>query len=110
MKRFFIGATAGLVLTFAASGVCRAADVEPENLRRGLIATYRNNAGPNPAEVVQLDPTIALALKANEAAHPRLGVDGGTVVWQGYVNILRAGAYRFTVRLRGDFKLKIGDK
>ncbi len=110
MKRYPIGAIAGLMLILAPATVCRAADVEPESLRPGLVATYRDNSKPTPAEVVQLDPTIALALKANEAAHPRLGTDGGTVVWQGYVNILRGGAYRFTVRLRGDFKMKIGGK
>ncbi len=108
MLRHSIAALAGLVLLSA--GRCHAADIEPGSLRRGLIATYRDNAKPTPAEIVQLDPTIALALKANEADHPRLATDGGTVAWQGHINILRGGTYRFSVRLRGEFTLKIGGK
>ena len=45
-----------------------------------------------------------------EAAHPRLLADGGTVVWKGYVNILRSGNYRFQANLRGKFRLTVGGK
>ena len=107
MNRLVMGVLGGLVL---AAVPCRADDIEPDSLRRGLVATYRDNAKPQPAEVSQIDATIALALQPTEAAHPRLGAGGGTVVWRGYLNVLRGGAYRFTVRLRGDFKLKIGGK
>ncbi len=84
--------------------------IEPEELRRGLVTTYRDAAQPTPAEVVRLEPGIALALKPGEAPHPRLRADGGTVGWQGYVNILRRRAYRFQVRLRGRFRLRVADK
>jgi mono/diheme cytochrome c family protein len=111
MRRTLLGALAALLVGLAPSTALWAADVEPEQLRRGLIVTYRDNAKPTPAEVIQLDATIALALKVSEAAHPRLSADGGTVVWQGYINIVRGGTYRFTTKnLHGEFKLKIGDK
>ena len=47
-------------------------EVSEEDLKPGLIATHRDDTKPTPAEVVQLQPTIALALKAGEAVHPRL--------------------------------------
>lgn len=84
--------------------------IEPEELRRGLVATYRDAAKPTPTEVARLEPQIALALAADEAPHPRLRTDGGGVAWRGYVNILRRGSYRFGVRLRGRFRLKIAGK
>src|SRR5438445_3595915 len=83
-------------------------EVERENLRPGLVTTYRDaGRGPlSPAvEIIQLEPTMALALKAGEAAHPRLSADGGTIRWQGYLNVLRAGNYLFAVTLRGNFRL-----
>jgi mono/diheme cytochrome c family protein len=84
--------------------------VQAEDLRRGLVTTYRDGARPHPAEVVQLEPTVALALKAGEAPDPRLRADDGTVVWKGYLNVLRGGAYRFHVRLRGRLLLTVGGK
>jgi mono/diheme cytochrome c family protein len=83
---------------------------EPEDLRRGLVTTYRDNARPKPVEIVRLEPTIALALGEGEAAHPQLAADAGTVTWKGYLNVLRAGKYRFRVVLRGQFKLGVGGK
>src|SRR5262245_37591772 len=77
------------------------ADVDLDDLRPGLIATYRDMAKPTSIEFVKVDPTIAIHWKAGEAAHPRLAADGGSVEWQGYVNILRAGNYRFSARLIG---------
>jgi cbb3-type cytochrome oxidase cytochrome c subunit len=83
---------------------------EPEELRRGLIATYRDAARPTPASVVRLEPRIALALKAGETAHPRLRADGGSVAWQGYIVIPQTGDYRFAVRLRGRFRLQVAGR
>jgi cytochrome c551/c552 len=83
--------------------------VEPEDLSRGLVAVYRDTAEPA-REVWQLEPTIALALKAGESPHPRLSADGGSARWQGYINLVRAGEYRFTARLRGRFRLRVAGK
>jgi mono/diheme cytochrome c family protein len=81
-----------------------------EDLRRGLVTTYRDDARPNPTEIVRLEPTVALALGPGEAAYPRLGAGGGAVQWKGYLNVLRGGAYRFRARLRGEFRLTVGGK
>ncbi|HMC66592.1 MAG TPA: hypothetical protein VKI65_16785 [Gemmataceae bacterium] len=106
-----------LVMVVGKAPVGAAGEVERENLRPGLVTTYRDagpqgaNAPRSPAvEIVQLEPRIALALKAGEAAHPRLAADGGTIRWDGYLNVLRAGNYRFAVTLRGKFRLVIGGK
>jgi mono/diheme cytochrome c family protein len=96
-----VGAAAMLLLP---PGAGRA--VEPENLRHGLIAAFRD-AGNPPAEVIRLEPSVALALKAGEAAHPALHPDGGLVVWRGYLNVIRSGPYRFLANLRGKFRLTL---
>ena len=46
-----------------------------------------------------MEPTIALALRAGEAIHPRLAADA-SARWNGYLKILRPGPYRFTATLR----------
>jgi mono/diheme cytochrome c family protein len=79
-------------------------------LSPGLVATYRDAGQQNPVEIVLPEPTIALAFKNGEAPHPRLRADGGTVRWQGYLNVLRAGTYQFSARLRGKFRLTIAGK
>jgi mono/diheme cytochrome c family protein len=81
--------------------------VDVEDLRPGLVATYTDSTS---SRVTQLDPIPALALKQDEAPHPRLRADGGKAEWQGYINILRAGEYRFGATLRGGVRLRIGDR
>jgi prolyl oligopeptidase PreP (S9A serine peptidase family)/mono/diheme cytochrome c family protein len=103
---------ATIIWTLAAAGmtgVVRGA-VDPDDLRPGLIAVYRDSARPTPREVVQLDPILAINWKANESAHPRLEAEGGTVRWEGSINVLRAGVYQFGVRLRGKFRLQVAGK
>ena len=87
----------------------RASADEPKvaDLHHGLVATYRD---ASKTEIQRLEPTVALALKAGESAHPRLDGKSETVEWKGYLNVLRGGNYRFRVRLIGDFKLSIAGK
>jgi cytochrome c2/mono/diheme cytochrome c family protein len=84
--------------------------IEPEDLTPGLVATHRDAAKPTSVSVVRLEPQIALALKAGESPHPRLQAGPGRTTWEGYVNILRRGPYRFLVRIRGQFTLKVAGK
>jgi mono/diheme cytochrome c family protein len=104
------GVAAWAVVLSAGLYAAAGAPVDPEALRPGLVATYRDAARPTPAEVVRLEPVIALALKAGEAPHPRLGADGGTARWEGHLNVVRAGSYRFRVRLRGRFRLTLAGR
>jgi mono/diheme cytochrome c family protein len=94
-------------LLFARDATAAQEKVEVEDLRLGLVVTYTDKA---PTAVTQLDPIPALALKPGEAPHPRMRADGGTAVWQGYVNILRAGEYRFGATLRGGVRILLGGK
>jgi mono/diheme cytochrome c family protein len=80
------------------------------DLRRGLVATYRDDARPTAREVVRIEPTVALALKAGEAPHSRLSGTDGTARWQGLLTVARGGKYRFDVRLRGRFRLEIAGR
>jgi mono/diheme cytochrome c family protein len=86
------------------------ADIAPDDLAPGLIATYRDAGKKTATEIVLLEPTIALALKKGEAAHPRLRADGGTIRWKGYLNILQVGSYRFSARLRGLLRVTVAGK
>jgi mono/diheme cytochrome c family protein len=81
--------------------------VDVEELRPGLVARYADGAQ---TVVTQLDPIPALSLKENEAPHPRMRADGGETGWQGYINLLRAGDYRFGATLRGTVRVLIGGK
>jgi cbb3-type cytochrome oxidase cytochrome c subunit len=101
----------GLIL-YLAAGTAWAADpeVQPEDLRRGLITVYRDNGQPTPGESIRLEPTITLSLKSGEAPHPGLRADGGAVVWKGHVTLFRGGVHRFQVRLRGQFRLRVAGK
>jgi mono/diheme cytochrome c family protein len=99
----------GLILGLLTAEPVRADKVPSvEELRRGLIATYRD-AGKPPTTAVRLEPTVALALKAVESPDPRLR-PSGTAVWRGYLNILRADVYRFSARLRGQLRVRVGGK
>ena len=100
-----------VLLTLASPRPSKAADAapEPEDLRRGLVTIFTDKTAP-PVEIVRLEPTVAVSLQANEAAHPRLRPDGGTVVWKGYINVIRSGAYHFQANLRGRFRMTIGGK
>jgi mono/diheme cytochrome c family protein len=83
------------------------AQVDVEELRPGLVARYGDSAQ---TVVTQLDPIPAMFLKGNEAPHPRLRADGGKSSWQGYINLLRAGDYRFGATLRGSVRVLLGGK
>src|SRR5437879_4639169 len=89
---------AGAAVALAAFGMVSpsepaAAQVKREQLRPGVVATYRSG-GKNPVELAQLEPTLALTLKAGESPHPRLAADGGSIHYSGYLNIVRPGSYR----------------
>jgi mono/diheme cytochrome c family protein len=99
----------GLLLILGAPALGADA-VDTADLRPGLVATYRDAARPVPGEIVRLEPTIALSLKAGETAHPRLAADGGSARWEGFLNVARAGNYRFRAVVRGRLRLTVGGK
>jgi len=96
------------VLLFAALPATADDAVDADLLRPGLAAVYRDAAKPTANEVVCREPTIALALSPGEAPHPRLGAEGGSARWGGYLRIPRAGEYQFRAVVRGQFRLTIG--
>lgn len=86
-----------------------ASSVELEELRPGLVARC-TDAGKPPVEVVRLESSVGLNWKASETAHPRLAAEGNTTTWTGYVNLLRAGNYRFTATIRGKVSVRVAGK
>src|SRR5436309_6378934 len=83
------------------------ADVSPEELRPGLVTTFADQAG---TRIVRLEPAVALNLAAGEAAHPRLSAEGGTVRWEGSLNLVLSGEYRFSARLRGKLRVTVAGR
>src|SRR4051812_20534257 len=75
--------------------------VEPAELKPGLVATFVESAdGRAGTTVTRLEPTVALALNANETPHPRMRVNALTT-WNGHINVIRPGKYTFSATLRG---------
>jgi mono/diheme cytochrome c family protein len=84
--------------------------VEAEDLRPGLVTTYRDTGEKHPAAIVLLEPKVAVTLGKGEAAHPRLGAGEGRIRWEGYLNLVRAGTYRFSAHLRGKLRVTVAGK
>ncbi len=108
--RWSLAGLAFALLVAVTTENARSEGPEAKDLHRGLIAVCKGTGRDQVIEVAQLEPTIALALKDNEAPHPRLPADALTISWKGHLNILRNGSYRFAVQLRGAFHLKIANK
>ena len=83
--------------------------VEPSELKPGLVAGYPDADGRD--GVIRLEPTVALALGPNESGHPRLPALPGDTDWQGYINIVRPGKYRFFATVAGgDLQVSVNGK
>lgn len=109
-RALLILAAVGALLAARLSEYSAGGQVKRDALRPGLVTICRDTTKPMPIEVVQLESSIGLALKAGEAPHPRLTADGGTIRWDGYINVVRAGDYQFSALLRGGFQLSIAGK
>lgn len=94
-------------LAFALGATVRAGEVNIDDLKPGLVAVYRD---PASVEIVRLDPTVGFVWKTNESGHPRLSADGGSVAWDGFLNVLRPGEYRFSATVRGKLQVSIAGK
>jgi len=77
--------------------------VEPGELKPGLVAVYQEPAGikkgDTPRSIVRLESTVAVLLDQGETVHPRLETLGNAR-WLGYVNVVRAGNYRFSATIQ----------
>jgi len=98
------GITVGLLL--ALSTVLLAQPISRSEVKPGLVLTIRD-AGPMPFQVTRLEPSVALTLAPGEAAHPRSS-GGDEFRWQGTINLLLPGKYRFDAVLLGELTVKIG--
>ena len=99
----------GWILTcffLAISAPLLAQPIPRSEVKPSLLLTIRD-AGPKPYEVTRLEPTVALTLAEGEAPHPR-STGGEEFRWQGTINILLPGKYRFDAVLLGELSVKIG--
>jgi cytochrome c553 len=82
--------------------------VDRSDLTPGLVAFYSDGQGL--PTVARLEPTVALTLAKGESPHPALSA-GGSMQWNGYINITRAGKYSFSATTTGGkLAVKVGGK
>lgn len=97
--------------TLFVSLVCSRAPAQEDDEDRplpGLLATYRL-AGKDDAVLTRYEPLPAMLLAAAEAPDPRLPAKGWTAHWQGTIEVLRPGKYRFATRASGPLEVRIDD-
>ena len=89
------------------AGAARA--IEPSELKPGLVTLYIPS-GSNDIGVSRLEPTVAFTLNKDETAHPRQDRTSGAI-WRGYINITRAGKYKFDATVvGGKLRVEVGGK
>jgi mono/diheme cytochrome c family protein len=102
-RAWSVALLAALPLPLAAQEKVSRADLKP-----GLVFTARDVVGQEQAaSVSRIEPTVGLTLAANETPHPRLR-NGAAMQWQGYVNVLQPGKYRFDATLHGTVTVTVG--
>src|SRR5918995_1794122 len=84
-------------------------DVDPADLRPGLVAEYRSVADRK-ATAVRLEPKPAFSL-GESSPHPRLPRGPFQVTWTGVLTVRDPGPITFSARLGGDLVVTVdGDR
>ncbi|MBY0513169.1 MAG: c-type cytochrome, partial [Gemmataceae bacterium] len=74
--------------------------VDPADLKPGLVALYVGGQDRFAQNAMQIEPAPAWSLNTGEAPHPRLPDTIQHGEWNGYVNVVRPGKYRFSATVR----------
>jgi cytochrome c2 len=101
----------GLVLLSLLLGGDREAraDDDDDSLRKpGIRASYQVPGRAQP--VLRSESMLGYALKPGESPDPRLPSQGWRVSWDGVIEILQPGKYRFTARGSGPVSLEVDGK
>jgi cbb3-type cytochrome oxidase cytochrome c subunit len=99
---------AGAMVLVVLPGTTRAAgplEVEPEDLRPGLLASYRSLADPG-ATLLRVEPKPAFYL-GNSSPHPRLPPGPFEVAWTGVLRMKGSGAVSFDAYLGGELTVVV---
>src|SRR5262249_50324442 len=80
-------------------------DVELEDLRPGLVATYRS-LDDKDATLARIDPKPAFYL-GHSSPHPRLGPGTFEVVWQGILFFKETGPISFDALVGGEVRMEV---
>ncbi len=99
----------GILICCNQSQMISAQEIEAEDLLRGIIAKYQDNATP-PNTIQMIESIVGFNLGENQSPHPRLSANGGIYRYDGYIKIMRNGAYSFAANLRGSVVVKINDR
>jgi cytochrome c2 len=103
--RSFVSAVV-LLLTCSAARA-----VDPADLKPGLVTIYVGGQDRFSQSLSRVEPVPAWSLNRGEAPHPRLPDMIELGEWNGYINIVRPGKYRFTATVRGaQVSVAVGDK
>ena len=85
----------------------RADEIDPEDLKPGLVAAHADDSGAT--IIARLEPFPALNLGDGEAPHPALNAAGDST-WSGYLSAFRNGKYRFDAFVLGKVAVTVGGK
>src|SRR5262245_41300985 len=80
-------------------------DIEPEDLRPGLVAEYRSLADAK-ATLTRIDPKPAFTLGWS-SPHPRLPAGPFEVVWTGVLNVRDAGPLSYSAFVGGEVTVTV---
>ena len=82
-------------------------DVDPADLRPGLVAEYRSVANPR-ATAIRVEPKPAFNL-GESSPHPRLPIGAFEVTWTGVLTVRDAGPITFSAQLNGELVVTVDD-
>lgn len=98
-----------LLLVFAAAGTAAEPqvprDIEPEQLRPGLLAEYQSLSDPS-ARLNRIDAKPSFYI-AGSSPHPRLPPGPFAVIWKGLLHIQDAGPIRFGALAGGEVRVVV---
>src|SRR5215468_7716192 len=80
-------------------------DLEPGDLKPGLVAEYRSVAEPE-ARVTRIEPKPAFTL-GRSSPHPRIPPGPFEVTWNGVLQIKEAGAITFLAFVGGELTVTV---
>lgn len=99
---------AALLCNFATAQAADEADAEEEEATRrsGLHASYQLDEGNTPV-VQRMEAIPAFSLNSNQAPDARLPAHGWRAQWNGVIEVLQPGKYRFAAEATGPLTISI---
>src|SRR5262245_25320415 len=99
------GSLLGFPLLFALAAPGQPLDVEPDDLRPGLVAQYRSLSDKE-ATLTRIDPKLSFQL-GQSSPHPRIPAGPFEATWEGVLDLKDAGPISFDAYLCGELNVEV---